>query len=50
MELEPFLLFFGHQDTKFNSYELEMRIIQTIFTKKDISKALWYNNINTIQN
>ena len=44
-----FLLFCYHQDTKSESYEIEMSISQPIFTNKNISKALWGNDIHTIQ-
>ena len=44
-----FLLFCDHQDTESEPCEIEMSISKPIFTKKNISKDLWNNNINTIQ-
>ena len=48
------LLFCDHQDTESESCEIEMRISQQIpthkiFNHKKILKALWANDINTLQ-
>ena len=45
-----FLLFYDHKDTLFTECELEMTISQLIFTNKNISKAIWDNDIHTLQN
>ena len=45
-----FLLFCYHQDTKYEYSEIEMKISQPIFTNKNITKAIWYNDIHTLQN
>ena len=45
-----FLLFYYHLDTEYESCEIEMSIYQTIFRHDNIPKALWDNNIHTLQN
>ena len=44
-----FLLFCDHTDTESESREIQMSISQPIFTNTNISKALWDNDINTVQ-
>ena len=44
-----FLLFCDHTYTESESQEIEMSISQPIFTHKNISKAIWDNAINTVQ-
>ena len=44
-----FLLFCDHTDTESESREIEVRISQSIFTHKNISKSLCDNAFNTIQ-
>ena len=43
------IFFCDHQDTGSESQELEMRISQPILTHRKIPKALWDNNIHTLQ-
>ena len=43
------ILFYYHKDNESESCELDMSISQTIFTHKNISKALWDNNIHNLQ-
>ena len=44
-----YLLFCCHQDTEYESREIEMSIYQPKITPKNISKYLWDNYIHTIQ-
>ena len=44
------LLFCDHQDTVFESCEVEMSIYQPVLTNKNISKDLCNNGIYTLQN
>ena len=44
-----FILFCDHPDTECKSCEIEMSISQPIFTHNNISKAIWDNDIHTIQ-
>ena len=41
--------FCENQETESESCEIKMIIYQPLFTRKNISKAIWYNNINTLQ-
>ena len=43
------LLFCHHQDTEYDSYEIEMIISLPLFTHKK-PKPLWDNNAHTLQN
>ena len=45
-----FLLFYDDQDTASDQWEIKMITFQVIFTHKNISKALWNNDIHTLQN
>ena len=45
-----FLLFYDDQDTTSEYWEIEMSTSQLIFTHKNISKALWDNNMHTLKN
>ena len=44
------LLFYDDQDTASDQWEIKMITFQVIFTHKNISKALWNNDIHTLQN
>ena len=44
-----FLLCYGDKDTLCTEYEIQMTISQLIFTHKNISKAIWENDIPTLQ-
>ena len=44
------LLIYDDEDTLSTECEIEMTISQLIFANKNISKAIWDNDIQTIQN
>ena len=43
------LLFFDHQDTESESFEIQMSIFQTIFTHKKTAEAIWDKDIPTLK-
>ena len=45
-----FILVYDEQDTDSEKIEIQMRTYQIIITHKNISKALWENDIHNLQN
>ena len=44
-----FLIFYDHQDTESEQPEIEIGVAGPIFAQKKISKALYKNDIHTMQ-
>ena len=44
-----FVLFYDDQDTEKDLCEIQISTSQLIFTNKNISKALWDNDIHTLK-
>ena len=43
------ILFWDHQDTESESWDIKIGVAGTLLTQKKTSKALWDNNIHTLQ-